>query len=104
MPYILQISPKAHEDISKIHKYISKDGIDIADKQALLIYNGLDQLAAQPESGGELSKKFGIETDYRFLVVNSPYIAFYKFEKDKGFVEVYRVLDGRQNYFKILNL
>lgn len=102
MKLILKINPKAHEDIQSIYDYIRKDGLNIAKKQTEFIYESLENLSEQPLLGGELCKKFDIETDYRYLIVNSTYIGFYKVTKTN--VEVYRVLDGRQDYLRILKL
>lgn len=102
MAYTLRINPKAHQDIQAIYDYILKDGESIAKGQAELIYKGLEKLADFPGIGGELSKKFSVKTDYRYLVVNAPYLAFYKIMQDT--VDVYRILDGRQDYIRLLEL
>ena len=48
----------------------------------------------------ELSRKFSVETDLRFLVV-AKQLVFYRVVEDDH-VEVTRVLDGRQDYLALL--
>lgn len=102
MAYTLRINSKAHQDIQAIYNYILKDGESIAKEQAELIYKGIEKLADFPFIGGELSKKLNIKTDYRYLVVNAPYLAFYKIMHDT--IDVYRILDGRRDYIRLLEL
>lgn len=64
-----------------------------------MIYESIERLLEFPLSGGELSKKILKKTDYRYLIA-APYIIFYKVEKDV--IKIYRVLDARQDYIKVL--
>ena len=101
MKYIQHISPIAHQDIKEIFEYILTDSKTSAKNQAEMIYNAINRLLEFPFSGGELNKKIKRKTDYRYFIA-APYIIFYKIEKE--FIKIYRVLDGRQDYIKVLEL
>ena len=101
MAFQLKIAPKAQEDIDKVFSYVLKDGENIAKNQIAVIMDALDNLKIFPEMGLLLSNKISIKTDYRFLVINKGYIAFYKIHKD--FIGVYRILRKEQDYFSILD-
>ena len=101
MEFQLRIAPKAQEDIDGIYNYVLKDGESIAKNQVSVIMDALDNLKMFPEIGVTLSNKVSAKSDYRFLVINKVYIAFYKIHKD--FVGVYRVLRKEQDYLKILD-
>ena len=57
-------------------------------------------LADNPYMGTELSRKFAVETDLRFLVV-AKQLVFYRVVEDDH-IEVTRVLNGRQDYIALL--
>lgn len=102
MDYIVKISPQAHEDIKIIRDYILKDGQDVADRQAALIYDGIENLAIFLNAGVDLSKRVERETNYRFIVIQKVYLAFYKII-DKT-IYVSRVFRGEQDYIALLGL
>lgn len=102
MEYSVRISPAAHDDIKAIRDYVLKDGEEIANKQALTIYDALEILATFPNSGIDLNKYVDEPTDYKFLVIRKVYLAFYKVHDN--YVEVVRVFRGEQDYIKALDL
>lgn len=102
MEYTVKISPQAHDDIRAIRDYIIKDGLEIANKQAAIIYDALGTLAVFPKSGIDLNNYVNEHTDYRFIVIRKIYLAFYKINGNE--VEVYRIFRGEQDYINILDL
>lgn len=50
--------------------------------------------------GAELSEKYDVDTDLRYLIV-SKHLVFYRVVNEEH-IEVTRVLDGRQDYMAIL--
>ena len=102
MKYVLRISPMAHEDIKNIYGYIKKDGESIAKKQAEMIYDKLNNLLLFPQCGTQLSKFVKRQTNYRVLIINKIYLAFYKVNDNN--IDVIRILRGEQDYIKELNL
>ena len=101
MEYLLKISPKAEEDFDGIYNYVIKDGESIAKNQIAVILDALETLKLFPETGIKLSNKISTANDYRFLVINKTYIAFYKIHD--GFIGVYRILRKEQDYLKALD-
>ena len=85
---------KAKQNLRSITDYISRDNsIEVADKQKEKIKLSIANLATMPKIGQEIIK------GYRKLSVK-PFIVIYKIEKET--VEIIRVLDGRQDWQKIL--
>ena len=71
-----------------------------AKKLTRRVYDAIMLLADNPYMGTELSRKFAVETDLRFLVV-AKQLVFYRVVEDNH-IEVTRVLDGRQDYLALL--
>lgn len=94
----LHISPKAHDDLLSIKKYISNE-IENPDATVNKITKAIRGLAMFPDRGAPLSSIVDLQTDYRFLVSGS-YLVFYR--HDGGDVYIVRVLYGRRDYVKIL--
>ena len=69
MSYKLRISAQAQNDIEDIYKYVLKDGISIAKKQADLIYSSFENLELFPEMGANLSTYTTKKNDYKFLSI-----------------------------------
>jgi len=94
--YNLKFSEESKMDIDEIRRYISKDGIDIANKQIRKMRAKAKTLRDFPNLGKKLEG-----TDYRFLV-SAPYLIFYRVHERQMRVEVARILDGRRDYMKVL--
>lgn len=78
MAYKVLISVQANNDIESIYKYILKDGKNIAKKQINIIYSSFENLQMFPNMGVNLSKFITTKNDYRFIIINKTYVAFYK--------------------------
>ncbi len=94
-------SPDSLEDLENIRSYISDvlcnptASLDITGK----ILHGIDSLSDSPELGPRISARFGILTDYRYLVIGR-YLVVYRYTRKD--VRIVRVFNGRQDYLKIL--
>ncbi len=94
-------SPDSLEDLENICSYISDvlcnptASLDITGK----ILHGIDSLSDSPEPGPRISARFGILTDYRYLVIGR-YLVVYRYTRKD--VRIVRVFNGRQDYLKIL--
>ena len=98
----LRITPRAHKDIFGILEYIEQNNCtEIAEKQVNKIYETIEFLKENPYMGKALEKLDGNKTEYRTMTIR-PYIAFYVIAKDC--VEIIRVLDGRRDYLRILEI
>ena len=95
----IRISPKAHEDISKIFEYIKKDGEQIAKSQVDNIYNSLENLAEFPNMGVPLQKFVDRKTDYKILIIKKVYIAVYN---NGDYVDILRVFRKGQDFINAL--
>lgn len=99
--YKLRINPLATEDLIRIKEYITKElesptaAINVISK----IIQSYEQLKEFPMLGIDLSSKIDVKTDFRYLVSGN-YLVFYKV--DAVYVSIYRILDARRNYLKIL--
>lgn len=98
----VEISPQAHADIEDIYNYILKDGQNIAAGQVKQIYSALENLGLFPNIGIDLSKHISKKTNYKYIVINKIYLAFYFAENNS--VQIVRVFKGEQDYIKILGL
>lgn len=97
----LRINPMANKDLVEIKKYISekRDDPRVAISIITKIINSYEQLKEFPMLGIKLSKKIDVSTDLRYLISGN-YIIFYKV--DDVYVSIYRILDGKRDYLKIL--
>ena len=92
----------ALDDMQATQRYISEtlgNGA-AAKKLTRRIYDAIMLLEDNPYMGAELSRKFAVETDLRFLVV-AKQLVFYRVVEDDH-IEVTRVLNGRQDYIALL--
>lgn len=71
-----------------------------AQKLKRQLFSAAELLPDNPYMGEELSGKFGLDTDLRFLIVRKQIIFYRVIEPDRA--EVTRVLDGRQDYLSLL--
>lgn len=92
----------ALDDMKATKRYISEtlgNGV-AAKKLTQRVFDAIMLLEDNPYMGTELRRKFGVETDLRFLVV-AKQLVFYRVVEDDH-IEVTRVLDGRQDYLALL--
>ena len=94
-------SPDALADLEGIKIYISDVLSNPIAAQRIVekIVRETDRLSGSPEIGPKFSSKFGINTEYRFLVVEN-YLIIYVIEDES--VRIIRVFDGRQDYLRFL--
>lgn len=97
----IKLSPAALQDLQEIKTYISEDLSNpiAAQRTVKQIVEDYMLLEISPFMGPSLSAIIHIETDYRYLVSGS-YIIFYKVSNEEVFI--YRILNGRMDYLKIL--
>ena len=89
-------------DIQEIERYISDTlhNKSAAKKLTTRIVQAILLLEDNPWMGTPLNSRYDVATDLRYLVVSGRLI-FYRV-LDDDYVEVIRVLDGRQDYMAIL--
>lgn len=97
----LRITPAAASDLAEIKSYIS---LELHNPQAARrivksITHDLRHLQQNPHLGFPVSAKIGRETDLRALL-SGKYFLFYRVETEA--VQVARILDGRQDYLRVL--
>ena len=97
----LRITPAAASDLAEIKAYIS---LELHNPQAARrivksITHDLRHLQQNPHLGFSVSAKTGRETDLRALLSGN-YFLFYRVEIEA--VQVARILDGRQDYLRVL--
>lgn len=92
----------AIEDIQETERYISKElhNKQAAKKLTRMIVQTISLLSANPYMGTPLNSKYDMDTDIRFLIV-SKHLIFYRVREEQ-YVEITRVIDGRQDYMAIL--
>ena len=101
MSLIINYSPDAREDLLGIKEYISEVLLNpqAASRIITEIAKRIDSLADSPELGPRISSRFGIETDFRYLVVEN-YLVFYRITQNS--INILHILNGRQNYLEKL--
>lgn len=97
----LLITPEAGRDLKRIREYIAIElkNPDAARKICQSIKNDLRILQDYAKAGPSFEAMMGIPTTLRYLVCGK-YIAVY--DIDGRTVRVARILDGRQDYLRIL--
>ena len=97
----LCITPAAASDLAEIKAYISLElhNPQAAQRIVKSIPHDLRHLQQKPHLGFSASAKTGRETDLRALLSGS-YFLFYRVENET--VQVARILDGRQDYLRVL--
>lgn len=99
--YKLKITPAAARDLTEINAYISTQlhNPQAARRIVKIITRDLRLLQQNPHLGFSVSAKIGRETDLRALLSGN-YFLFYRIENET--IQVSRVLDGRQDYLRVL--
>ena len=97
----LKISPEAARDLAEIKRYIAVElkNRSAADRVVRSILKSLRILTEYAEAGMALEAKTGYPSDLRMLSCEK-HIVFYRVEG--GTVYVARVINGRQDYMRIL--
>lgn len=97
----LLLSPLAADDLHDIHGYISEelDNPSAAGRLIKDIVKAYKRLKDAPFIGSPLDAKIDIKTDFRYLVYRG-YLIFYKI--DNNAVYIYRIINGRRDYCRIL--
>ncbi|MTI84836.1 MAG: type II toxin-antitoxin system RelE/ParE family toxin [Firmicutes bacterium] len=97
----LRFNPVAKQDLLDIKDYIANelDNPTSANKVVSEVIESYRKLKEFPKLGPELTSKIDVPTDYRYLISGN-HIIFYKIED--VYVSIYRILDTRQDYIKIL--
>lgn len=97
----LRITPTAASDLAEIKAYISLElhNPQAAQRIVKSITHDLRHLQQNPHLGFSVSAKTGRETDLRALLSGN-YFLFYRVEIEA--VQVARILDGRQDYLRVL--
>ena len=97
----LLITPAAASDLAEIKAYISLElhNPQAAQRIVKSITHDLRHLQQNPHLGFSVSAKTARETDLRALLSGN-YFLFYRVEIEA--VQVARILDGRQDYLRVL--
>ena len=94
----IKFKKTAVEDMRATERYIREQLNN--PKLTRRVYDAIMLLEDNPFMGTELCSRYAVDTDIRFLVV-AKQIVFYRVVGNE-YVEVTRVLDGRQDYMALL--
>lgn len=99
----LRYTPEAISDIQEIKRYIEHTlhNPTAAARISKVILDACSALKAFPKMGVSAEGKTGFETDLRMLSCEN-WIAVYRIEPDSDVVSIARIIDGRQDYMRIL--
>ncbi len=97
----IRYTPEAMNDLRKTKDYIRKvlKNPKAAARISRAILDSCARLKEHPELGMSLEARTGIASDLRYLICEK-HIALYRI--DGNVVSVARILDGRQDYLRIL--
>ena len=101
MKYEIHVSPDARDDLKNINDYI-KDTLrnpTAAGRITEMLVAEIERLADNPDIGPSISSRFGIRTEYRYLVADDYVIVYVKRSSSVRIIDVF---NGRQDYLKIL--
>ena len=99
----LRYTPEAISDIQEIKRYIKNvlHNPTAALRISKTILDACSSLKTFPRLGVSIEGKTGVETDLRMLICEK-WIVVYRIEAAEGTISIARVLDGRQDYMRIL--
>lgn len=99
----LNYTPEAISDIQNIRHYIKHTlrNPTAAARISKAILDACSSLKTFPKMGVSIEGRTGFETDLRMLPCEN-WIAVYRVEPDSDVVSVARIIDGRQDYMRIL--
>lgn len=97
----IRYTPEAIRDLQEMRRYISKtlSNPKAAARISRKILDNCAKLKRYPQMGASLEAKIGQQTELRYLICEK-WIAFYRIDEDA--ISVARILDGRQDYLRIL--
>lgn len=97
----IRYTPEAIRDLQQMRQYISKtlSNPRAAARISKMILDTCSKLKQHPKLGMSLEARTGQSTELRYLICEK-YIAFYRIDGDV--ISVARILDGRQDYLRIL--
>ena len=99
----LEYTPEAIKDLREIKDYIGKN-LHNPKAAARITKSILDACAALkqfPEMGTSVAAKTGFETSLRMLSCEKQ-IAFYCVDTDNDTISIARIINGRQDYIRLL--
>ena len=99
----LNYTPEAISDIQEIRRYIKHilRNPTAAARISKAILDACSSLKAFPKMGMSIEGRTGFVTDLRMLPCEN-WIAIYRVEPDSDVVSIARIIDGRQDYMRIL--
>ena len=97
--YDVELLPAAYADLDEIFDYIMVDSPQAATETLDSIMKSLLRLEEFPRSGVPLNERSIRKFNFK-MVINNPYIAFYRFIDGK--VLIYRILHCARNYSHLL--
>ena len=99
----LHYTPEAISDIQEIKRYIQHTlhNPTAAARISKAILDICSSLKTFPKMGMSVQSKTGFETDLRMLPCEN-WIAVYRVDPDSDVVSIARIIDGRQDYMRIL--
>jgi toxin ParE1/3/4 len=97
--YDVELLPAAYTDLDEIFDYTMVDNPQAATEMLDNIMKSLRRLENFPHSGAPLLDRAMQKFNFRMVIID-PYIAFYRFIKDK--VIIYRILHCARNYPHLL--
>ncbi len=97
----VRYTPEAMNDLRETKGYIRKvlKNPKAATRITKAVLDACSQLKNHPQMGMSLEARTGIPSDLRYLICEK-YIALYRI--DGNVISVARILDGRQDYLRIL--
>jgi len=97
----LRINPQALADLKSVKTYINEEIGNPGAARAVvsMLMTSIGSLKEKPLSGKRLSALIDIDSDY-YYIISVSYLILYK--ADGETVSVYRVLNGRRDYAKVL--
>ena len=95
----VELLPVAYTDLDEIFDYIMDDNPQAAAEMLDTIMQSLRRLEKFPHSGAPLLDRAMQKFNFRMVIID-PYIAFYRFIKDK--VIIYCILHCARNYQHLL--
>ena len=101
MTFQVRVLPRAENDLFEIRDYIRRDAPETAANAIEQILDAIATLENLPERGARPRDGRLRKLRFRFLV-REPYLIFYKVDKGRRLVHVYRVLHARRSYAEIL--
>ncbi len=101
MSYEIQFSPNSLEDLKGIEKYIKEDLSNpvAADRILGMLLSEIERLSSNPDLRANISSRFGMVTEYKYLIAEDYVIIYIRKE---SLVRIIDVFNGRQDYIKRL--